>query len=182
MELFGLLFAVPVTFAASLVYACVIISAGRRWPAVRLALLMSAGCIGACILAEAVVLGTFGAKEAYAHLRHVFTAIHFVNFLLAPPAVAHIAFYVAARLTHRAWLQFVAVVPCCWLACMSVVVGHIVIDEAIVGPDARKPFYLTGEAGPNPPASVDGGITSQLHIGRTWPSTPEQDRWATLQT
>jgi hypothetical protein len=31
----------------------------------------------------------------------------------------------------------------CWIVCGAVLFGHIVIDEAIVGPNAGKPFYAS---------------------------------------
>jgi hypothetical protein len=191
MELFGLLFAVPVTFVTSLVYASLMIPAARRWPVAKHALLIFSGFVGACVLAEAVALGIWGAKGTYDHFRHIFTVMHFLNCLLAPPAVAHAVFYLAARVTSLAWLQFFFIVPCCWLACMAVIVGHIMIDEAIAGPDAEKPFYMTLNTGPNQIAAHNAGWPSQfrcsafVHFGATgaggvlWPGMCELHRWAT---
>jgi hypothetical protein len=176
MELFGILFAIPVTFVTSLVYAALIIAASGRWPRIKLALLLFSGCVGVCVAAEILALGIWGAKGAYGHLRHAFTLVHFLNCLLIPPAVAHVILLLGARATSRGWLQLLMVVPCCWFACMASIMWGIAIDEAIVGPDAGKPFYMTRVSRPNKRSSGDGGIPSQLHIGRAWAAAPDHVR------
>lgn len=143
MELVGILLAVPVTLVASLVYSCLIIPAGRRWPLMRSALLISAGLVGFFVVSEMLMLAVLGAKESSFRFGRIFTIFHFVSCVFAPPAVAHLAFYLSSRWTRRISLQFITVVPCCWLACMVVILGHIAIDEAIVGPDAGRPFYFS---------------------------------------
>jgi hypothetical protein len=149
MEFFGILLAMPVTFVTSLVYAALIIPAGRRWIFVQWALLVSAGLVGVFVLSEGLALLIFGAKGSYARFGHFFTVVHFVNCIFTPPAVAHVAFYLVSRLTKRIGMQFIAVVSACWFTCIAAIFGHFVIDEAIVGPDAEKPFYMSSATGPN---------------------------------
>jgi hypothetical protein len=175
MELFGILFAIPVTLVTSLVYVA-LIAAARRWPRIKLALLLFSGCVGVCVAAEVLALGIWGAKGAYGHLRHAFTLVHFLNCLLAPPAVAHVVLHWGARATSRGWLQLVMVVPCCWFACMASIMWGIGIDEAIVGPDAGKPFYMTRASRPNKRDRGDGGIPVLFHTARAWPAAPHHER------
>ena len=176
------MFAAPVTFVTSSVYACLVVPTARRWHVAKIVLLVFSGYVGACVVAEAIALSIWGAKGTYAHFRHLFTLVHFVNYVFVPPAVAHVAFYIASRLSSQAWLQSVGVVGCCWLACMSVIIGHIVIDEAIVGPNAGKPFYLTGPTRPNHAASGNGDVASWFQFAGVRVAVPEQKRWNALLT
>ena len=148
MELFGLLFATPVTLVTSLVYTWLMFAVFTRRPVVkRLAVLLSC-LVAASVFCEASLMLVQGAKVAYARLGHVYTAIHFLNLLVAPPAVANLVLAITARRWKKT-LQLAAGTACCWAACMTVLLGNIAVDEAIGGVDAGKPFYMTPENEPS---------------------------------
>jgi hypothetical protein len=149
MELFGLLLAAPVTFVASVVYVALILAVFRFLPVIGKVLVVGSIGVVVVIAAELALLATMGAKGTYAHLGQLFTAIHFFGFFLGPPAVANLVFYYTSRLSTRQWLRFSSATFCCWIACMAALLGNIAVDEAIVGIDADKPFYMTPPSGPN---------------------------------
>ncbi len=144
MELFGLMFAFPVTLVTSVVYcygAASLFTKLRLLQSVAFAVSLS---VALCILIEIILLITLGAKPTYAHLGVGFTVVHEVSFWLGPPAIANL-------LLILCWLRhdiqkppktaIVSVV--CWFACMCALLGNISVDEAIVGIDADVPFYMT---------------------------------------
>jgi len=149
MELFGLLFAVPVTLVTSLVYTGLMLALFTRWPVVKRIAIPLSYLVATSVVLEIGILGLLGAKASYAHLRHIYTVIHFLNLLLAPPALANLVVAFAARRGKQRTVQFWAGTACCWVACITVLFGNIMIDEAIVGVGAGKPFYMTGDKEPN---------------------------------
>jgi len=50
---------------------------------------------------------------------------------------------VMAKWRKQKIVRFIAGTACCWVACMTTLSGHILIDEAIVGVDAGTPFHMT---------------------------------------
>jgi len=153
MELFGLLFAVPVTFVASVAYAALVLAIFKFLPVFGRVLVAGSVVVVALTAAELILLATMGAKGTYADLGQRFTAMHFLGFVLGPPAVANLVFYLASRWNLKKWLGFSFATLCCWLACMAALLGNIAVDEAIVGVDAAKPFYMTPPGGPNKTAA-----------------------------
>jgi hypothetical protein len=97
----------------------------------------------ALVLLETGLLLVLGAKFTYWHLGQIYTAIHFINFLLAPPAIANVVFVFIYKDVKRQFLAFAVSCLCCWIACMSVLLGNISVDEAIVGIDAPESFNMT---------------------------------------
>jgi hypothetical protein len=161
MELFGLLLAVPATMVLSTIYTAIALWSFGRWPlAKKVALPFSYGIV-ALVGVEFLLLAVFGAKSAFVHLHHAYTALHFVVFLLAPPAIANLVLHLTAKKNMKRWHQFTSGVACCWLACMTALLGNIVIDEAIVGVDAPKPFYMSLKADPG---DADNSSTSHLRV------------------
>jgi hypothetical protein len=155
MELFALLLAVPVTFVTSVVYTAFVLAVFRFLPVVSRVLVAASWFVVALIVMELLLLAAMGARGTYAHLGHVFTAMHFLGFLLGPPAVANLVLHFAPCWNLNKWFRLSSVALCCWIACMAVLLGHIIVDEAIVGPDAGKPFYLTPPSEPNKAAAPD---------------------------
>jgi hypothetical protein len=153
MELVGLLVAVPVTLATSLVYTVLILAVFRFLPIVGRVLVAASCFVVALVTVELLLFSAIGARSTYAHLGHAFTAMHFLGLLLGPPAVANLVLHFASRWSLNKWLRFSSVTLCCWVACMAALLGHIIVDEAIVGIDAGKPFYLTPPAEPNEAAT-----------------------------
>jgi hypothetical protein len=149
MELLGLLLAVPVTLAVSLVYSAIIMAVFRFLPALGRVLVAGSCLVVAVVVVELLLIATLGAKGVYAHGGHAFTSMHFLSFLLGPPAVANLVLHLLSRWNLNRWLRFSSVTFCCWIGCMAVLLGHSIVDEAIVGIDAGKPFYLTPPGAPN---------------------------------
>jgi hypothetical protein len=153
MELFGLLLAVPLTFATSLVYTALILAVFRFLPVVGRVLVAASCFVVALVAVELLLLAAMGARGTYAHLGHAFTVMHFLGFPLGPPAVANLVLHFASRWKLNKWLRFSSAMLCCWIACMAALLGHIIVDEAIVGIDAGKPFYMTPSGAPNKAAA-----------------------------
>ena len=137
MELFGLLLAAPVAFVASLSYVALMVAIYRFLPG------LGRGLVVASIAVELLLLATIGAKGTYARLGHWFTLMHFLGLFLAPPAVANLVFHFTSRWNLKKWVTVPAATACCWVTCMTALLGHIEVDERIVGIDAEKPFYMT---------------------------------------
>jgi hypothetical protein len=144
MELFGLLLAVPVTFVTATIYCCGAAFVLTRLRVLRRVALFGSLLVGLCILIEIVLLGTLGAKAAYSRLFVGFTVIHEISFWLGPPAVANLVLLALSTRSDTWKLPTIVVASLiCWFVCMGALVGHIAVDEAIVGVDAGMPFYLT---------------------------------------
>ena len=160
MELFGLLFAVPLTMIPSAAYTALAIWAFRRWPTLKKVAVPASIGVALLLGVEVLLLVTLGAKSAFFHLHHVYTVLHFSVFLLAPPAIANLVLHLTAK-KEKKWLQFGASAGCCWIACMVALLGNIMVDEAIIGVDAGKPFYMTkGE--PNKTPQTTPGLHSSV--------------------
>jgi hypothetical protein len=115
MELFGLLFALPVTLVASLVYTALLLALFRFLPIVGRLLAAASLVVVAAIAVEAGFLGAMGASGSYAHLGHRFTALHFFGFFLGPPAVANLVYFYGTRRNLKWWLRFSSATVCCWV-------------------------------------------------------------------
>lgn len=163
MELFGLLLAIPVTLIASFVYAVLALALFRFLPIVGRVFVVASLLVVAVIVTEVVLLVVLGPKDTYARLGHGFTALHFLGFLLGPPAVANLILHFGRCWR---WLRFFSATACCWIACMSALLGNIAVDEAIGGVDAGKPFYMTPPRGPNQPEALTPAIAPRFQIGR----------------
>jgi hypothetical protein len=149
MELFGLLFAAPVTFVTSAAYVGLLFALFRFLPVIARVLVTLSVFVVGLIVAELVLLAALGARSTYADLGHGFTALHFAGLLLGPPAIANLVSCLGRRISLNRWLRFFSATVSCWIACMAALLGNIAVDEAIVGVDAGKPFYMTPPPRPN---------------------------------
>jgi len=155
MELLGLLLAAPVTLIISAIYTALALAAFARWPTAKTVALPISYAIAALVGLEVLFLVSVGAKSAFLHFHHAYTVLHFLVFLLAPPAIANLVLHLTAKKEKKKWLQFAASTSCCWVACMTVLLGNIMIDEAIMGVEAGRPFYMTKKE-PNKRATENG--------------------------
>jgi hypothetical protein len=148
MELIGLLLAAPLTLLTSLAYTALANALFRRWPtAGRVALPISCGVVALATI-EILLFISIGAKSAFLYLHHAFTVLHFSVIFLTPPAIANIVLHFAAKRGAKESLRFIVGAGCCWFVCMAMLLGNIMVDEAIMGVKAGRPFYMT-KAGPN---------------------------------
>ncbi len=164
MELLGLFFAAPVTLVTSVIYTALAIAAFGRWPAVKKAALPISYGVAALVALEVMLLVSVGAKSAFLHLHHAYTVLHFLVFLFAPPAIANLVLHLTAKKEKKNWMQFAAAAACCWITCMSVVLGNIMVDEAIMGVDAGKPFYLAKKEPNQSPEPTAGLRPAVAHL------------------
>ncbi|MCX6951657.1 MAG: hypothetical protein NTV51_05675 [Verrucomicrobia bacterium] len=146
MEIFGLLFALPVTLGASASYTWLAIRMFGRWPRTSRVAVAISHVVAGLVVLEVILLLAMGAKDAFRDLRHTYTTLHIVNFLLAPPAVANLALHFTPR-SSAGQRRFKVATLCCWLTGMTVLVGNIVVDETITGTNNGRPFYLTRDNG-----------------------------------
>jgi len=107
------------------------------------------------VMTEGCLLFFLGAKATYAHLRHIYTVIHFLNFFLAPPALANLLLAIPTKGKSLKVLQFGIAAVCCWFVCVAALLAGIMIDEAIVGPDSGRPFYMTSKEETNLALSLE---------------------------
>jgi hypothetical protein len=150
MELIGVFLGASIALLASAAYTRLAFAAAVHLPELKKAAVVASCTILVLLGVEAALLILMGAKSAFAHLHHLFTALHFAVLLLTPPAIANLILHLTAKKQTTRRFQFSAAVACCWIACITVVIAHIVIDEAIVGIDSGRPFYLS-EKKPNQP-------------------------------
>jgi len=73
----------------------------------------------------------------------------FAGLLLGPPAVANLVSHLGRRISLNRWLRFFSATVSCWIASIASLLGNIAVDEAIVGVEAGKPFYMTPPPRPN---------------------------------
>ena len=139
---------------ASAVYTVLALEAFARWPTFGKICVWVSRVVAALFLIEVVILLVVGPKSAYENLHHVFTALHFAVLFLCPPAIANLVLSASAKADLRKWLRYIAGVGCCWVSCVVVLIGHIMIDESIVGIDAGRPFYMTSNETPNKPVET----------------------------
>lgn len=144
MELFGLLFAIPLTLVTATMYCIGAAFIFRKLRVLRAVALVSSLLVCLCITTEIALLGTLGAKATYSRLGIGFTLIHEVSFWLGPPAIANLLLLLF-RIQSDTWRRRKIAVATlvCWFACVSALFANIAVDEAIVGVDAGKPFFMT---------------------------------------
>jgi hypothetical protein len=150
VEFFGICcFGVPAAAVASTFYCMLAAYAMTRWPLLRWVALVGSLFVGACLVGEVVLLTTWGAQEAYYRLGIIFVMIHETALMLGPPAVANLILLLTSvrSRTWKAWKVAVAFVFC-WTACVAGAFWNIYVDEAIVGPDAGAPYYMTAPQAP----------------------------------
>ena len=90
MEMFGILFAVPAAWIASLLYILALDLAVRSWRWLRAPLLWSSGVVLALFAIEAGLLATSGAVAARTSLGDAFVWMHQGVFFLGIPALANV--------------------------------------------------------------------------------------------
>lgn len=139
----GLLIAIPVSLVASVVYTVLAVETFERWPLIEKVGVSLSRVIAVMLLFEVALVVTIGPKSAYTEFQHAFTTLHFVVLLLFPPAFANLILRASTKAHYRKWLRNVVSMGCCWISCMAILIGQIMINESIVGIDAGRPFYMT---------------------------------------
>jgi hypothetical protein len=135
MELFGLLFAVPVTLFTSTVFCFLALWAFTRWPFLRPICGMLALLVLLSVAVEVFLSVRVGPLQLHNRWGVVHEVVHYTNFFLAPPAVACAIFLPCIHYGLRRWVQRILAIGACWFTCMAVLLGHITVDEEIYGVD-----------------------------------------------
>jgi hypothetical protein len=135
MELFGLLFAVPVTLVTSTVFCVLAFFATQRLPSIRRVAVVCSLCVVASLLVEVVCALTVGPFRLHQRLGAAYTTWHLVGFFLGPPAVALLVLVASSPLVRVGVLRIGIATALCWFACMATLLGNIMVSEDIYGID-----------------------------------------------
>lgn len=135
MEMFGLLFSVPVTLVAFVIYTSILKWGLTQWPSVRPFLLWPAVFVIACQLIEVVLITIFGVVRSQDLLGSLFYPTHLVLFLTSTPSLATVL-TIWGRDSWFGKRRFVA--PLCALLAFSAVLLQYAVAESLVG-IARDP-------------------------------------------
>ena len=135
MEIFGLLFAFPILFLVSRLYAR---KAGEwlehnKFSAAVWSLPTGAVLLLACV--EAYILVRFGAYQAEKRFGAGFHALHLIVFFLGAPAVANAALLVSQRLRISRKASITIANLLCFLAGVALLFTNIAVSEGIYGID-----------------------------------------------
>jgi len=135
MELFGLILAVPFTLLSSTAFCSLALWAFRRFPMLQSPIAVGASVILCSVALEFILSLAVGPLALHHRFDGVHSALHFANFVLAPPAIACVILVVALRRGVRPIPLRIAAICVCWFACMASLLGNIVVSEAIYGID-----------------------------------------------
>ena len=135
MELFGLIFAVPVTLVTSTVFCLLAFWAFRRFPMLRSPVCIAASIVLCSVALELVLSFAVGPLALHQRFDGIHSVLHFANFVLAPPAIACVILVATLRWGFPPLPLRIVAVCACWFTCMASLLGNIVVDEAIYGID-----------------------------------------------
>ena len=138
MELFGIIFSIPVAFVMSMVYCAVLAHAIRRFENLRRWLYAVSLILLAGFLAEVLLLATLGAVGSRALVGPGFYVAHVVFFFLGTPALANILLLRKREPLLRRW--YVAGLLCTVFAFCRVLLQYGV-SEALYGIDGTNGPY-----------------------------------------
>jgi hypothetical protein len=138
VELFGIIFSIPVAFVMSMVYCAILAYALRRVELLRrwlyaVSLILLVGFLG-----EVVLLVTFGAVGSRALVGPVFYVAHSVFFFLGTPALANVLLLRKRRPVIQRW--YLAGVLCTVFA-LCLVRLQYGVSEALYGIDGTNGPY-----------------------------------------
>jgi hypothetical protein len=138
VELFGIIFSIPVAFVASMVYCAILANAIRRFEGLRRWLYAASVVILAGLLSEVVLLITLGAVRSRGVIGPAFYVVHVILFFLGTPALANILLLRKRAPVIRRW--YLAGVLCTAFAFCLVLLQYGV-SEALYGIDGTNGPY-----------------------------------------
>jgi hypothetical protein len=138
VELFGIVFSIPVAFVMSMVYCAVLAHAIRRFESLRRLLYAVSLILLAGFLAEVVLLVTIGAVGSRAVVGPAFYVAHVIFFLLGTPALANVLLLRKRGPVVRRW--YLAGILCTGFAFCLVLLQYGV-SEALYGVDGTNGPY-----------------------------------------
>jgi hypothetical protein len=160
MEIFGILFSIPVAACASIVYSLLVVRLSfinRGYALIMIRAL--SGIILALIVLEIAVVSTIGAVEARTLAGPTFNVIHITLFFLGVPSLANL-FVLGKEDAANSWKY--SVTPCTVLAFVLVMM-QISVSESLYGID--------GEGGPYSLLANPTGIATTTSMPAAFIST-----------
>src|SRR5262245_29804659 len=138
MEIFGILFSIPASFVASLVYCFLVATFVVRLETLSRLMWYVSVAVLIAFGAEVLLLGTLGAVRARSVLGPGFYAGHLMLFALGTPALANV---LLLRRRPRRGLPWYAAVPVCVVFAFVLVLLQYTVAEALYGIDGDNgPF------------------------------------------
>ena len=138
MELFGIVFSIPVAFVMSMVYCALLAHSIRRFESLRRWLYAASLVLLAGFLAEVVLHATLGAVGSRAVVGPAFYVAHVVFFFLGTPALANVLLLRKRGQIVRRW--YIAGILCTGFAFCLVLLQYGV-SEALYGVDGTNGPY-----------------------------------------
>jgi len=138
VELFGIVFSIPVAFVMSMVYCAVLARVIRRFEALRRWLYTASVVILGGFLMEVVLLSTLGAVRSRGIIGPAFYLAHVIFFFLGTPALANVLLLRKRAAVVRRW--YLAAILCTGFAFCLVLLQYGV-SEALYGVDGTNGPY-----------------------------------------
>ena len=138
MELFGILFSIPVAFVMSMVYCAVLAHSLRRVELLRRWLYAVSLVLLAGFLGEVLLLVTLGAVGSRALVGPAFYVAHSIFFFLGTPALANALLLPKHRPVIRRWYLAGAL---CTVFAFCLVLLQYGVSEALYGIDGTNGPY-----------------------------------------
>jgi hypothetical protein len=136
MELFGIVFSIPVALIASVAYILSIRWIVGKFPQLVTPLLVGGVAILTLFLAEIVLLATIGAVESRGVVGSLFYGLHLMVFFLAVPALANVLV-----LQCRRRVTVPLAITLCTVFAFILVLMQYGVPEALYGIDGNDGPY-----------------------------------------
>ena len=138
MEIFGIIFSVPVAFVASVVYCIILVKVVRKYERTSRLLRWASAVVLAGFVVEVILLATMGAVRSRRMIGPGFYLAHSAVFFLGTPALANM-FLLRRRTAFFRW-SCISVV-CCTMFALGLVLLQYGVSEALYGIDGTNgPF------------------------------------------
>ena len=138
MELFGILFSIPVAFVMSMVYCAISVHAIRHVERLRRWLYVVSIGLLVGFISEVVLLATLGAIGSRAFVGPAFYVAHSVFFFLGTPALANVLLLRKRGPVVRGWYLAGAL---CTLFAFCLILLQYGVSEALYGIDGTNGPY-----------------------------------------
>jgi hypothetical protein len=141
VEIFGILFSIPASFVASLVYCLLLAKFVVRLETVSRLMWHVSAAVLIAFSAEVLLLVTLGAVRARGLIGPAFYAGHIVLFLLGTPALANV---LLLRRSPKRGVPWYAAVPFCVAFAFVLVLLQYSVAEALYGIDGDNGPFSAG--------------------------------------
>ena len=138
MELFGIVFSVPVALVASAIYAIFLSAVVKRFEYLTMLFRAGSVLVLALFVVEVVLLSTLGAIQSRGVFGPAFYYAHLAVFFFGTPALANI---LVLRKRVGLFGHWYAVAPVCALFALVLVLLQYGVSEALFGVDGMSGPY-----------------------------------------